>query len=92
VTQGWSREAADFINKLIQRKPASRLGLNGPDEVKEHVWFKDFDWDELFSKKKTSPFIPPQSEDNLLCLSQVDNAEKSEQCELVRVRQQRRVD
>jgi len=32
--------------------------------VKEHVWFKDFDWDELFSKKKTSPFIPPQSEDN----------------------------
>ena len=40
------------------------MGLNGPEEVKEHVWFKDYDWDELFTKKRASPFIPPQSEDN----------------------------
>jgi serine/threonine protein kinase len=27
---GWSMEAADFINKTLQRKPSNRLGLNGP--------------------------------------------------------------
>jgi serum/glucocorticoid-regulated kinase 1/serum/glucocorticoid-regulated kinase 2 len=37
-------EAADFINKTLQRKPANRLGLNGPKEVKSHVWLKDVDW------------------------------------------------
>jgi serine/threonine protein kinase len=30
IPEGWSIEAADFINKLIQRKPALRLGLQGP--------------------------------------------------------------
>ena len=30
VPEGWSLEAADFVNKLIQRKPGNRLGYNGP--------------------------------------------------------------
>ena len=34
LPEGWSVEAADFINKLLQRKPANRLGLHGPGEVK----------------------------------------------------------
>ena len=63
VPQGWTLEAADFINKLIQRKPINRLGLNGPQEVKEHVWFKDYNWDDLLNRKFSSPFIPPK-EDN----------------------------
>lgn len=41
IPEGWSVEAADFVNKvrsiqLIQRKPVNRLGLNGPDDVKNH--------------------------------------------------------
>jgi hypothetical protein len=39
------------------------LGLNGPAEVKEHPWFKDFDWKALETKIPVSPFIPP-NEDN----------------------------
>ena len=35
VPQGWSIESADFINRLLQRKPVNRLGLRGPTEVKE---------------------------------------------------------
>ena len=27
IPLGWSMDAADFINKLLQRKPANRLGL-----------------------------------------------------------------
>jgi protein kinase A len=64
IPVGWSRESADFINKLIQRKPAHRLGLNGPDEVKDHPWFKNFDWNKLYHKEIPSPFIPPHQEDN----------------------------
>jgi len=30
VPSGWTVQAADFINKLIHRKPNNRLGLKGP--------------------------------------------------------------
>ena len=59
VPEGWSLEAADFINKLIQRKPINRLGLNGPQDVKSHIWFKGFDWEKLNKRQIPSPFIPP---------------------------------
>ena len=51
-------EAADFINKLLQRKPANRLGLSGPHEVKNHQWLRDVDWQALISKTLPAPFIP----------------------------------
>jgi len=34
------------------------LGLNGPDEVKAHGWFKNFDWEKLLNKEMAPPFIP----------------------------------
>jgi len=44
IPQGWSTDAIDFVNHLIQRKPQNRLGNNGPEEVMNHPWFKDIDW------------------------------------------------
>jgi len=64
VPEGWSLEAADFINKCLQRKPTNRLGLNGPSEVKQHVWLRDFDWQALIEKRLQAPFIPNAKEDN----------------------------
>ena len=29
IPEEWSDESADFVNKLIQRKPEHRLGFNG---------------------------------------------------------------
>ena len=58
IPEGWSVESADFINRLIQRKPANRLGLRGPTEVKEHLWFKDYDWKNLYLGNLISPFRP----------------------------------
>ena len=55
---GWGMESVDFINRLIQRKPANRLGLRGPTEVKEHSWFKDYDWKGLYLGKLVSPYKP----------------------------------
>lgn len=57
-------EAADFINKCLQRKPANRLGLNGPNEVKQHVWLRDFNWQLLLEKKMEAPFKPKENFDN----------------------------
>ncbi|CAD8059442.1 unnamed protein product [Paramecium sonneborni] len=62
IPAGWSLEAVDFANKLIQRKPANRLGVNGPDEVKAHQWFKDYSWDKLLERQLTSPYIPKEDE------------------------------
>jgi serine/threonine protein kinase len=58
IPPGWSIEAADFINKLLQRKPALRLGLQGPDQVKQHIWLKEVDWQGLIEKKVPAPSIP----------------------------------
>lgn len=63
IPPGWSIEAADFVNKTLQRKPVNRLGLNGPEEVKAHPWFKDYPFDDLLNGAIPSPFIPP-NEDN----------------------------
>ena len=37
----WSFEGADFINRMIQRKPSNRLGFNGIDEIFSHPWLKN---------------------------------------------------
>lgn len=58
IPEGWSIEAADFINKLIQRKPANRIGLNGAEELKQHIWLKNFDWESLLEKKMEPAFYP----------------------------------
>ena len=62
IPPGWSSDAADFINKLLQRKPANRLGLRSAEEVKEHPWIKNYSWDELYNKKIVPPFEPPEGD------------------------------
>ena len=61
--KNWSIYAVDFINKLLMRKPKKRLGYNGTKEVKNHPWFKKFNWKELYMGKLNSPFVP-KNEDN----------------------------
>ena len=58
VPRGWSAEAMDFINLLIQRKPQRRLGSGDIREVMEHRWFKDFRWKALENRTLAPPFIP----------------------------------
>ena len=58
VPKGWSLEGADFVNKMIQRKPHLRLGANGIEEILNHPWLADFNWDALENKRLTAPFTP----------------------------------
>ena len=62
IPEGWSYDAADFINKLLQRKPANRLGLRSAKEVKEHPWIKKYPWNDLYNKKIIPTFKPPQGD------------------------------
>lgn len=72
----WSPEAIDFINLLIQRKPANRLGLNGAQDVKNHPWFAEFDWEKLKRKELQAPYKPSPGEVNLD--SRVQNKDNNE--------------
>lgn len=58
IPRGWTKESVDFINRLIQRKPYKRLGMQGIQELKQHGWFDGFDWDSLKKKKMVPPFTP----------------------------------
>ena len=58
IPKDWSLDAADFINKLIQRKPNKRLGYNNFDEIKNHPWLNNIDWKKLYLHELKSPFVP----------------------------------
>ena len=55
IPDGWG------VNNCLKRKGSRRLGYTGGvNKLKNHIWFKDFDWDALFNKTLKAPFIPPK--------------------------------
>ena len=87
IPNGWSKEAADFINNLIQRKPNSRLGYKGIHEIKQHKWFADLDWKDLYNMKIEAPFIPPEEENyDIKYLSREDIIDNDEQEKLEKIK------
>jgi hypothetical protein len=40
----------------------SRLGVNGPHEVKKHPWFDEVNWQDLRAKTVAAPFVPPSTD------------------------------
>ncbi|CAG7868220.1 unnamed protein product [Brassica rapa] len=51
-----SYEARDLIDRLLTKDPHQRLGARGAAEVKQHIFFKDINWDTL--PKQKAPFVP----------------------------------
>eukprot|EP01102_Stenamoeba_stenopodia_P013350 TRINITY_DN431_c0_g1_i3.p1 TRINITY_DN431_c0_g1~~TRINITY_DN431_c0_g1_i3.p1 ORF type:complete len:357 (+),score=50.17 TRINITY_DN431_c0_g1_i3:182-1252(+) len=53
--------ARDLIRKLLTADRTRRLGnlRGGAADVKGHPWFAGIDWDKLYRKEITPPFIPP---------------------------------
>ena len=52
-----SPQAASLIRGLLQKDPNKRLGgsIKDAQEIKEHPYFKDVDWDMVYNKKITPP-------------------------------------
>lgn len=40
----------DFIRKLLDKDPSKRLGNKGPEEIMQHPWFDDLDFNKLIKK------------------------------------------
>ncbi|PON60717.1 cGMP-dependent kinase [Trema orientale] len=56
VPEEMSPEAQDLIDRLLTEDPDQRLGAGGASEVKQHVFFKDINWDTLARQK--AAFVP----------------------------------
>jgi serine/threonine protein kinase len=51
-----SPEALDLLCRLLDMDPTQRLGVGGPEEVKQHAWFAQVDFEKLMDQKAL--FIP----------------------------------
>lgn len=58
VPNGWSQESVNICNKLLKRKPNTRLGANGINEIKAHPWFQDIDHEKIKNFEIKAPFVP----------------------------------
>ena len=38
--------------------------MNGPDEVKNHPWLRDYNFNKLINKEVDAPFVPNSKDDN----------------------------
>jgi serine/threonine protein kinase len=50
----FSDELKDLLSQLLCRDPNKRIGVSDKNELKNHEWFKDIDWDKL-AKKQIDP-------------------------------------
>ena len=47
MKEKFSIDAADFVNRLLRKKNKQRLGSRGIEEIKNHKWFEDIDWNSI---------------------------------------------
>lgn len=54
-----SNEGRNFVKGLLNRNPKHRLGAKrDAEELKEHIFFADIDWNAMMNKMVTPPFKP----------------------------------
>ena len=53
-------KAKSLVKKLLKAELSKRYGnlKNGFDDIKQHKWFKDIDWEKLLRKELHAPFKP----------------------------------
>lgn len=59
-----SPEAKDLISRLLERKPAKRIGMlqGRAADIKNHKWFAGFDWAALAARRMEPPRQPKESD------------------------------
>lgn len=56
-----SNEAQDIIRSFCTIDRSRRLGniSGGAQRVKDHPFFQDIDWDDVYNRRRRGPIIPP---------------------------------
>ena len=60
IDQRVEKSGSDIISRLLEENAAVRFGTvrRGAEDVKDHPWFGDIDWDRLESQELKPPFVP----------------------------------
>ncbi len=53
--EDWPQETDDFVRRLLDPNPRTRLGSKSIDEIKNHPYFKGVDWN---SRDLSPPYVP----------------------------------
>jgi len=74
-----SAEARDLVSRLLERKPVKRIGMQAgrAADIKNHPWFKGFDWDALASRRMEPP-RKPKDEDSAKRKAELTESHKAE--------------
>jgi len=66
LPDNFSTELRTLLESLLHRDVDKRLGCmgRGSDEVKEHPFFRDIDWQQVYMQKYIPPLTPPRGEVN----------------------------
>ncbi|GMM42939.1 hypothetical protein DAHU10_038490 [Hanseniaspora uvarum] len=61
MSKNFSNEVIDLLTKLINRDLSQRLGnlQNGVEDIKNHIWFQEVNWQKMFKKNIETPYEPP---------------------------------
>eukprot|EP00929_Paragymnodinium_shiwhaense_P092831 TRINITY_DN5284_c0_g1_i1.p1 TRINITY_DN5284_c0_g1~~TRINITY_DN5284_c0_g1_i1.p1 ORF type:complete len:1258 (+),score=300.04 TRINITY_DN5284_c0_g1_i1:68-3841(+) len=54
----FSGPVAPFVKALCRKSPARRLGIGGPNEVKQHEYFAETNFEALSSMQEQAPYQP----------------------------------
>ena len=58
-----SEDCKDFIWRLLDKNPSTRLGSNGDiAELLAHPWLKQINTDDILAKRVKAPLIPKLSD------------------------------
>lgn len=77
---GFSPECRDLLEGLLKRDVPERLGCRGrgPQEVKEHPFFANIDWQTVYLRRMPPPLIPPRGEVNAADAFDIGNFDDDE--------------
>jgi len=66
LPDSFSTELRTLLESLLHRDVDKRLGCRGrgSEEVKEHLFFRDIDWQQVYMQKYPPPLTPPRGEVN----------------------------
>nr|XP_012594118.1 ribosomal protein S6 kinase alpha-6 isoform X6 [Microcebus murinus] len=68
MPQFLSPEAQSLLRMLFKRNPANRLGSEGVEEIKRHLFFANIDWNKLYKREVQPPFKPASGKpDDTFC-------------------------